>query len=133
MSEADDRQGDSIEARSRLLFEAEVRGLDGRTRSKLAQARARAIEAAGSRQPAGWLTPPRLLPAGAVAAAVLAVLVLWQNPAAPPVPVETTVLNDLDLLLESEELDLLEELEFYAWLLEQPEFMEPADAVDDNG
>lgn len=133
MSESKRRQAESIEARSRALFEAEIRGLDAQTRSGLARARARAIEAAGSRGSPAWLAPSRLVPAGALAAAGLAALVLWQNPGAPPAPVETTVLNDLDLLLEDEELDLLEELEFYAWLLGQPELMESADDADDNG
>jgi hypothetical protein len=46
--------------------------------------------------------------------------------------VEITVLNDLDLLLEGENLDLFEELEFYAWLLEQPE-MRALAAEDGSG
>jgi hypothetical protein len=70
---------------------------------------------------------------GGVAAAVLAVAVFWGNPQAPVDPVASAALTDLDILLEGEELDLLEELEFYAWLLAQPELLEPAIEQDDNG
>lgn len=125
-----------IAGRARQLFADSVAGLDGRTRSQLAQARARAVEAAARRRSAVWTTPARLLPIGAAAAAVLAVTLLWQGPElgpAPAAPVESVVLNDLDLLLEGENLDLFEDLEFYAWLLEQPELLESVDNGDGSG
>jgi hypothetical protein len=77
--------------------------------------------------------PARLAPLGAVAAAVLAVAIFWQGPAAPVAPVGTAALSDLDILLEGAELELFEDLEFYAWLLEQPELLEQAAEQDDNG
>jgi hypothetical protein len=43
------------------------------------------------------------------------------------------VLNDLDILLEGEDLDLLEDLEFYAWLLEQEEIFDGGTTTDGSG
>jgi hypothetical protein len=133
MNEANEKREQEIAERARQLFAERVAGLDGRTRSRLAQARAQAVEAAGRRRFAWWTAPSRLIPIGAAAAAVLAVALFLQTPVVTLEPVESTVLNDLDILLEEEELDLFEELEFYAWLLEQPELMELDEAGDDNG
>jgi hypothetical protein len=80
-----------------------------------------------------WFTPSRFLPVGAAAVALLAFTLVWQNPPAPVTPAAAVVLNDLDLLLEGENLDFFEELEFYAWLLEQPELLKADADGDDNG
>ena len=64
---------------------------------------------------------------------MLAVAIVWQGPTAQVDDVAPTVLSDLDLLLEGESLDLFEELEFYAWLLEQPELLEAEEALDGGG
>lgn len=120
-----------LETRAKELYDAGVAGLDGATRSRLAQARARALESARQRRP---FVPGRWwLPAGAVAAAVLAAVLVLEAPQAPAPAVELTALGDLDILLGDEDLELLEELEFYAWLEEQPEFRELADETDDIG
>lgn len=115
--------------KAKKIFHASVRSLDGETRSRLAEARARAVDAAeqNSRR---WLVPAGgLLPAAGVAAAILAVALFWQMPYRQPEAVATAVISDLDLLLEGEDLGLLEELDFYAWLLEQPELL-GIDAAD---
>jgi hypothetical protein len=123
-----------IEETARRLFDDSVRGLDGHTRSRLAQARARAVEAAGTRR-FGWgrWAPPQLVPLAGVAAAVLAVAVIWQNPGSSIRSAEPMALGDLDILLESENFDLFEDLEFYAWLLEQPELLSADEAADGSG
>lgn len=121
-----------IAERARQLFAQSTRGLDGHTRSKLAQARAKAVEAAGSRSLVRWHAPPGLLPLGGVAAAVLAVALIWQSPG-PQGLEEPTVLSDLDLLLDGEDFDLYEDLEFYAWLLEQPELLRNDEQADGSG
>jgi len=133
MSESNFDRERWLAERARELFAESVAGLDGETRSKLAQARAKAVEAARSRRFAWWSSPSGLVPLGGVAAAALAAVLLWQSPGAPVGPVETAVLDDLEILLEGEELDLFEELEFYAWLLEQPELLEDDDVPEDNG
>ena len=132
MSELDSKREREIEQRARELFAESVAGLDGQTRSRLSQARAAAVAAAGERPGTSWLTPWRLLPAG-IAAALVALAVALQIPETPVAPAAPVVLNDLDLLLEGENLDFFEELDFYAWLLEQPELLEVDASGDDNG
>jgi hypothetical protein len=133
MSTTESEREQQIAARAQQLFAERVAGLDGATRSRLAQARARAVDAAATRRFNPWLEPARLLPLGGVAAAALAALLIWQVPQTPAPSVEPVVLNDLDLLLEGENLDLFEDLEFYAWLLEQPELAAGEEAGDGSG
>ena len=133
MSELDSKREREIEQRARELFAESVAGLDGQTRSLLSRARAAAVAAAGERRRIPWLTPSRLVPAGGVAAALVAAAFFWQIPEAPVATTAPVVLNDLDLLLEGENLDFFEELEFYAWLLEQPELLEADASEDDSG
>jgi hypothetical protein len=123
----------NLEQRAKQLFDASVENLDGPTRAKLAQVRNSALER--TQRPSltdGLLLPPRWV-AGLSAAALtaVAVLVVWQNGAAPDGPVEVAAFNDLDLLLAEDELEMLEELEFYAWLEEQGEL--PTPTGDDVG
>lgn len=131
MNDGNFEREQQIADRARRLFADSVSGLDGQTRSRLARARAGAVEAAGRGR--SWFAPSRLVPLGGIAAAVLAVAVFWNVPGMPIEPVEPVALNDLDILLEGEELDLFEDLEFYAWLLEQPELVEQAAEQDDSG
>jgi hypothetical protein len=125
-SEEGDR---AFAGKAKKMFDASVRSLDGETRSRLAQARARAVDAA-ERNSRRWFVPAAgLLPAGGLAAAILAVALIVQMPGRQPEAVEAAVISDLDLLLEGEDLGLLEDLDFYAWLLEQPELL-GIDAAD---
>jgi hypothetical protein len=143
MSERDPNREREIAGRAQQLFAGSTAGLDGHTRSRLARARAAAVAAAGSQRRYGWLLPSRLLspggvaarlvPLGGVAAALLVVALSWQVLDAPVAPAASVVLNDLDLLLEGENIDLFEELEFYAWLLEQPELLEAEESGDGSG
>jgi len=106
-----------FEARARAAFDASVEGLDGSTRSRLTQARHRALVGltARPRLHAGWL------PVGAAAAAaVLAVaLSVGRGPMTPPgaAPMLAAAHGEVfDLLAVVDDLDLLaEDLEFYAW------------------
>lgn len=89
--------------------------LDGATQSRLNALRHAAL--AHGQRPQSWWS--RILPAGSLATACALVLALVLQPvlqsgigsadsAAP--------LEDIDLLVASEELDLYEEYEFYQWL-----------------
>ena len=124
---SDENEGSSkFERRAKRAFDDSVAALDAATRSKLTQARYRALEEQDSARGRGWRSS--LLPAGTVAAAALvALLVMWQQPDTNrPVQAE---LNDLEILLGEEDLEMLdEEIEFYSWLEAQPEFAN-ADSV----
>jgi hypothetical protein len=133
MNGQDEKREREIVERARQLFAESVQGVDGATRSKLAQARAKAVEAASKRSRRWWLAPSALVPVGGVAAAALAVALIWQNPEIPAASMQSTVISDLDILLEGEELDLFEELDFYAWLLEQPEILDAGESADGSG
>ena len=113
-------------ARARDVLLEGVDSLDGRTRSRLTQARQAAIAQldSGSSRPA--ILPGRwLAPAGGLAAAVL-VAALWLSgtawvetspqSAGSTVAVAGSPLDDIAIMADAESLELLEEIEFYAWL-----------------
>jgi hypothetical protein len=122
----DEKEISDFERRTKRVFDASAAALDAATRSRLTQARYRALEEQTSVRNRGWRSA--LLPAGAVAAtALVAWLAVWQSPPARDA-VQGTPLTDLEILLGEEDLEMLdEELEFYGWLEEQPEF-----AADDS-
>lgn len=118
-SEVDKQNDPALEQRSRDLFNERIEHLDGRTRSRLNQARQKALDAirpesrtAGLR----WLAP------GAVAALTLVALVSWQvmrpmNDAEmnSSTAIASTV-DDLEIITADEELELLQNMDFYAWV-----------------
>ena len=119
----------NFERRTKRVFDDSVDALDAATRSKLTQARYRALEEQASARGRGFRSS--LVPAAAAAAtALVAFLVVWQQtpPATVPQP-QAASLSDLEILLGEEDLEMLdEEIEFYGWLEEQPEFAN-ADSV----
>jgi hypothetical protein len=127
---SDKHDGSAFERHTKRMFDDSVAALDGATRSRLTQARHRALAERG-RKPS---FVPRfvLVPAGTLAvAALVAWLTLWQTPQPAATNLQATSLGDLEILLAEEDLEMLdEELEFYGWLEDQPEF---ADAVDGVG
>jgi hypothetical protein len=123
MSNEKDDNG-NFERRAKRAFDDSVAALDAATRSKLTQARYRALEQQESARDWNWRSS--LMPAGTVAAtALVAFLVMWQPPT-PNEAVQKAPLGDLEILLGEEDLEMLdEELEFYGWLEAQPEFTTP--------
>lgn len=123
-----------LERRAKEQFERSVGALDAATRSKLTQARHRALRELDSVRPSwqwSWA------PAGVLATAAVAAW-LMLGPGSGPAPVESTVqpasLADLDILLGEDELEMLDEdLDFYAWLEGQPGFEAPAPTDDGVG
>jgi hypothetical protein len=109
---------EDFENKARELFEDSVERLDARTRSKLTQARNRALDevkqGAARRR---WVWAPA---GGFALAAVVAVgVVMWSGrPSPQPGP---AALEDLEIVADSEDLELLQDqdVEFYAWLDEQ--------------
>ncbi len=111
-------------------FERNARGVlaqglsrvDGRVRSRLNQARHAALEAVGKRH-SPWRSFT-LMPAAGAAAAVLVAVVLWnREPAREPPVLEgrTAAVEDMDLLADSEALELMEGWDgsFYEWAATQ--------------
>jgi hypothetical protein len=109
---------DNLEDKARALFEDSVERLDARTRSKLTQARNRALDevqkGAARRR---WIWAPA---GGFAVAAVVAVGIVLSSGRTPPSP-GPAALEDLEIVADSENLDLLQDqdVEFYAWLDEQ--------------
>jgi hypothetical protein len=117
-----DKDDSNFERRTKRVFDDSVAALDAATRSKLTQARYRALEEQASARDRVFKSS--LMPAGAVAAtALVALLVVWQPSQRPPGVADSEQLSDLEILLGEEDLQMLdEEIEFYGWLEEQPEF-----------
>jgi hypothetical protein len=130
---SDGNSASRFEENTKRAFDAGVGRLDGATRSRLAQARAAAIDAAGQPEGRRWLRLDGVRVAALGVAAMLAVAVVWLPQQAPEPAVELTAFDDLDILLDEEELDLFEELEFYAWLDAQAGAAEVAVDADGSG
>jgi len=107
---------DSFEKRTRELLDESTARLDGRTQSRLTQARHTALDRLERPSRFGWRT---LVPAGAAAAVAMLAVLMWRPdaPAVPTAHVESPV-EDLELLTDAEAPDFAEageDLEFYEW------------------
>ena len=100
--------------RAKQVLDASADELDDLTLARLRAARARALEAATGGHEAS--TSRWLLPAGGLAASVVAgvVFVMLQGGPVEVAPLFST--GDVELLTAAEPLELLEDLEFYEWL-----------------
>ena len=137
MSERQTERETDLERRAKRAFDDSVGAIDAATRSRLTQARYRALQELEPGRRAGWLGSWRLplAPAGALAAVALAALLLvWRGQLPPDARLEGPPVADLDILLGDEDLEMLDEdLEFYAWLEEQPELSVPPATGDGVG
>lgn len=105
MNESDDKFAKEAKA----LFDESVDGLDAATLSALNRRRHAALEAARGRR-SQWL---RWAPAvGVTAAVVVAVMLAMPRPDG----MEAVPLEDMDILLGEDSIEMLEDLEFYAWM-----------------
>lgn len=95
--------------------------LDGATLSRLNQARQAALKELERRKnpfftaPGGWLTA-----GGALAAGLMVAVLLRQGGLGPEIPGYAPA-EDIEIILSEGDLELYEELEFYAWVAMQPE------------
>ena len=111
-----------FERNARVVLEQSLSRIDGRTRSRLNQARQAALEAAGARRTAWWRSLTLMPTVGAAAAALLVAVVLWhRQPAGEPPVLEAQHAEDMDLLADSEALELLDGWDgpFYEWATAQ--------------
>lgn len=103
---------DELESKARARFEDSVERLDAHTRSKLTQARNRALDEVKRGVPRRWIWAP----AGGVAlVAVVAVVMVAGGPRGND-EAGSLALEDIDIVADSESLDMLEDVEFYQWL-----------------
>jgi hypothetical protein len=120
-----EQASDSLENRSRALFQDSVEGLDFALRSRLTQARNAAIEAAVSPGRRYWFSRfGVLMPAGVTAAAILGAFLWLGSPMgrhAVTVPDGQPSLEDLEIVASADEssgdaMDMLQDdIEFYDW------------------
>lgn len=86
--------------------------LDARVRSRLTQARYAALAQADAR-PNLWLR--QWAPAAGIAAAAVLTVLAWPTARQEQQPPDEA-LNDLEIVLAGENLDMLENLDFYEWV-----------------
>ena len=106
-----------FETRTREVLEESTSRLDGRTLSRLTQARHAAVEL--SQRPArrSW---GLFVPAGAAAAAAVLAMILWTG---EKKSVEPAAADDLEMLADSDAPVFAEgdDLEFYEWAADEIE------------
>jgi anti-sigma-K factor RskA len=116
-----------FERNARVVLEESLSRIGGRTRSRLNQARHAALEAAGAHRRPWWRSLTLMPTAGAATAALLVAVVLWhrQPSGEPPVP-EAQHAEDMELLADSEALELLDGWDgpFYEWATAQTDNVE---------
>lgn len=111
---------------ARSLLDESVQALDGAAASRLHQARRTALAQRAPRHRHAWFH----LPAGLATACALVVAVgFWYGHSTPPVVASADVdalrADDVDMLGDSDTLEMIQDLDFYAWL--------DAQDPDDNG
>lgn len=123
----DDSRLEQFERRAREAFDASVDAMDAGTRSRLDQARHRAVAAASSRvaraTPVRWVS---WAPVGALAASVLAAALLLRGPSQDgpePRPMAATpatlTQGTIEIIAAGDEFEIAtadEALEFYRWV-----------------
>jgi hypothetical protein len=121
-------ESSEFERNARTVLEESVRRIDGRTRSRLNQARQAAVDAAAAPRHSFWRSFT-LMPAAGVAAAVLVAVLLWPHHLGTELPLleaphsvaEHAGVEDIDLLADGEAMALMEgeDGSFYEWALAQ--------------
>ena len=105
---------DEFEKRTQEVLEESTARLDGRTRSRLTQARHAALAELARPERHWWRA---YVPAGAAAAVAVMAVVLWGQPGGPTAAA-VSPLDDLELLADADAQDFVddgEDLEFYEW------------------
>lgn len=115
-----------FERNARTVLEESVQRIDARTRSRLNQARQRAVAAMSPKRSSTWRGLNLMPAAGAIAAAVLVAFVLFSRgprSASPPTALDAQHAEDVELLTDKDSIDLMEGWDgsFYEWAASQPE------------
>ena len=108
---------DPLEERSRELFDNSVERLDAQTRSRLNQARQRALaEMNKGSARRYWLAAPL---GGLAAAALVALILIRPGGESPSAENASVLLDDFDIVADADNFELIQDVEFYSWLAEQ--------------
>lgn len=103
---------DDFAAQAKGAFDDSVERLDAAALSRLNQGRHAALEQLHGARTAGvWGS---WVPLTGVAAAALIAVMVVRGPESVDLP--TALVTDFEILLEGENLEMLEDLEFYSWL-----------------
>ena len=105
------KSDDKFLQEAKARFDESVDGLDAATLSTLNQGRHRALEEAGRSHPAVLRWVPVT---GVAVAALVGVMVLQPEPAG--VDSLPATVDDMEILLGEDSIEMLENLEFYAWI-----------------
>lgn len=112
--------GKNLEEQARRLYRESAAGLDTETRARLARSRGTALQAGPRLVDSRWWIPA-VATAGAAAVALAVVL----NTGGGDEPLEIAAVTDdveaVELLLATESLDMLSDLDFYLWLDAEPD------------
>lgn len=112
-----------LEARSKAVFDASVDGLNANVRSRLTQARFAAVGELERKTRPRWLRVWMPV-AGLVTAALVVALIVVPGMNRTGHSGATVADDDIPLLLE-DNIEMIEDMEFYAWLDDQ--------SLDDDG
>ena len=120
----DESDNENLQRRARESYESAVERLDSDTIARLEKARRLAIDELSSRS--RWLSPgPRNWVPAAAAAGVGSLAIGWLMLAyqgdSAEVFSDDAMADDIEIMLAGENLDLLEDLDFYLWLTTQPD------------
>lgn len=110
-----DTDKDPFLEKARQSLDDSVEGLDSNTLDKLNQIRREALNDTHTKsQSVSWGS---WAPVGGIATAALLAAFWFANP--PPTP--QPLMDDMELLTAEEDLEMMEDIEFVAWLMEQVE------------
>ena len=109
-----DIDNDVMASKAKAAFDRSVDSLDAATLSRLNQNRHRALDQVVRHGPT--VAVRQWLPAAGVAGAAFVAVALWavrgpQLDSAPP-----AAASDLEIILELDDFEMLENLEFYSWI-----------------
>ena len=108
------KEDDALVAKAKELFDESVQGLDAATLSQLNRRRQEALETVGEgRVGIRWT---QWAPATGVAAAAVVAVVLWTGDRPIDELTPPARATDLEIILEGDDFEMLENLEFYSWI-----------------
>jgi hypothetical protein len=101
-------------AQAKAHFDDSVQRLDAATQSRLNRGRQQALaEVAAGTRFGRW---NQWLPLAGVAAAAVFAVVLWRGNTQVDEPLAAPAVADFELLLDQDDFEMLQDLEFYSWI-----------------